>query len=529
MKTVTSPFLNSHGSEERLRQSIPTSGVYVYLGLVIASFMYYLWIASQIPYTHDDWDWGIQIGLKHLISADINSRYAGNFVVVILTRSVFLKDLVMGVVFTMMPVLSTELVLFALKRERAEEIRVRICLFSFANIILLGLPSDVWRQTYGWVAGFSNYVVSGLLLLSFLMLVLRQWTAERKGNCIISCVLAALFGVVIQLFLENLAVFFLLTTALLTIFFEKEKKGNRVMRALLLGTILGVLIVFSSDVFKTLWNTGYAVNSYRELKYDRSRPFYVFLIYSVMRFAGVFVPLILGTNGLLATSVSLLLGICVTKRMRSESCSRRKRILYLLLFVLDLVFSAYYCYRYIRGRFLDRGIMIAILNCVFACVALFEVFLLFRQDRRMLLFLSFTWLAPFVIMTPMLAVTYVGPRICFPAYLCLILFCQLLLVSILRDRSELLRCATATSILLLLAFGLHIGIVYDSIGRINRQRIEIMRRGIAAQSESICLPAYPYSQYLWIPNPANDEREMFFREFYHLPENMSLIFENVER
>ena len=67
--------------------------------------LFYLWLAQQIPYTSDDWDWGCAVGIKQLQHATLNNRYAGNFVVVVLTRSVFLKTLVMGITFFLIPLL----------------------------------------------------------------------------------------------------------------------------------------------------------------------------------------------------------------------------------------------------------------------------------------------------------------------------------------------------------------------------------------------------------------------------------------
>ena len=55
--------------------------------------IFYLWLAAQIPYTDDDWDWGLPVGIQQLVTASLNSRYAGNGLVVLLTRSVFLKTL----------------------------------------------------------------------------------------------------------------------------------------------------------------------------------------------------------------------------------------------------------------------------------------------------------------------------------------------------------------------------------------------------------------------------------------------------
>ena len=71
---------------------------------------FYLWVAAQIPYTHDDWDWGLEVGMQHLLKADINSRYVGNLIEVIITRSVILKTLIMGMILTLIPVSITIIV-----------------------------------------------------------------------------------------------------------------------------------------------------------------------------------------------------------------------------------------------------------------------------------------------------------------------------------------------------------------------------------------------------------------------------------
>jgi len=66
-------------------------------------YVFYLYIAICIPYTHDDWDWGLSVGLEQLKNANLNSRYAGNFFAVVLTRSEWIKTLVMSIVFWGIP------------------------------------------------------------------------------------------------------------------------------------------------------------------------------------------------------------------------------------------------------------------------------------------------------------------------------------------------------------------------------------------------------------------------------------------
>ena len=59
----------------------------------------------MLPYSGDDWDWGLSIGLRHLLTADINSRYFGNLIIVLMSRSPLLKTLIMGSASALIPVL----------------------------------------------------------------------------------------------------------------------------------------------------------------------------------------------------------------------------------------------------------------------------------------------------------------------------------------------------------------------------------------------------------------------------------------
>ena len=63
------------------------------LALLLAGWLYIAW---NIPYTHDDWDWGLPEGLERWLSGALNNRYAGTFFVLAMTRSQLVKTAVMG-------------------------------------------------------------------------------------------------------------------------------------------------------------------------------------------------------------------------------------------------------------------------------------------------------------------------------------------------------------------------------------------------------------------------------------------------
>ena len=133
--------------------------------------LYYLWIAAQIPYTHDDWAWGTKSGMDWLLKANVNSRYAGNAMVVALTRYPGLKTIVMGIVFALIPASAVRLVKSAAEQEGDQEENKCIFLYILANALMLSVPKVTWMQTFGWVSGFSNYVMVSLAMLIYLLVL----------------------------------------------------------------------------------------------------------------------------------------------------------------------------------------------------------------------------------------------------------------------------------------------------------------------------------------------------------------------
>ena len=171
--------------------------------------VFYLYIAFQVPYTGDDWDWGLDIGLQHLLTADINSRYAGNFLVVIMTRSKLMQTLLMGSAYFALPMLMVAIVTDGQIKANPKR---SVTLFLAANCLLLSMGAPVWQQTYGWISGFANYGFSAVLLEVCLLLTMPLFRREihQKDENPLQLLSVFLLGMVIQLFLENLAIFMVL-------------------------------------------------------------------------------------------------------------------------------------------------------------------------------------------------------------------------------------------------------------------------------------------------------------------------------
>ena len=499
---------------------------------IISSFLMffvYLWVAAQIPYTHDDWDWGLQLGMQHLLSADINSRYTGNLIEVMITRNTALKNITLGLVFTWIP---AAIAIFAGKislsgEERSADL-IRTILFLFSNFMIMALPIDVWRQTNGWIAGFSNFVVSGLALLLYFNIMIRlDRKAEGSKKALANGIGLAVFGMVIQLFLENLTIFFMLFTLFYLFFYRKRKDIIWQIMPLLLGNLAGLLIMFSSSIYSSLWNTGYAVGTYRRLMYDPAKPLYTFILESGKRYLGEFVPKIVSHDGILTGSIAAMMALMIIKK-------REKSVRTIVLSVINMLYFLYYVYSYFRGNpLLNIHHMIGIgLDCFFVVLMIVETFILFNQDKQLLFWLVVLWLAPFLMLAPMIMINTAGPRTYYTTYICFILIGGIILSALVSRRPRSM--VAALSVLCLIAVA---GIsfrwikIYEPIGNHIRERERMIETAILNGDKRIVFSQYPNSEYLWLPDPLKSQpwRIPCFKEFYHIPEDVDIWFESYDK
>ena len=145
-----------------------------------------LFIAWNVPYTQDDWAWGTPVGIKRWLSGELNNRYVGTFFVLVMTRSPLLKTLIMGGTMFLLPLLAARLA-----SSGGPDRRFPLVLLGGAA--LFSMPMVTWRQTFGWVSSFANYILGGAAALILLVLwrrVLREGRPRREDPALA----AALFG-----------------------------------------------------------------------------------------------------------------------------------------------------------------------------------------------------------------------------------------------------------------------------------------------------------------------------------------------
>ena len=496
--------------------------------VLLFPFFFYCWLSAQIPYCHDDWDWGIRIGWQHFITADLNSRYAGNLVVIILTRYPFLKTLVMGTVIAVIPMIAARTVGAALMAEKNIWIQKKnedwIFLILLGNALMISVPLETWRQTFGWTAGFSNYVVSSMLILVYLYTLVKLLFSRYESSWLKSIVLF-IFGIIIQLFLENATVYVMvITTVCMIAFCMKKKRMEKVWVGLFLGNIIGTLIMFSSNMYNTLLGTGSAIDGVRVLTIEKSSGVFSNLLRLIKFYIMIYPDQIWSYGYVFSCFVCIALSVLWLKR-RTE----KRSISWLFV---NLFFFIYFPLRHFCGSIqlwsdkwtlaLSAGLSLLF----FICVGIQTVVLFGCKEKRTV-FLLFLWMsAPFV-MLPLVVVLAGGGRCCLTAQIFQILFCMYLGAIIWEDCDISMRkaiCAVCAMVLLLL--WVKDGWAYYEIGAVKRSRDERIQDAKQGKIDSIIMKRFPCEEYLWLPDPEyGSERVDFFRGFYKIPDDTDLWFE----
>ena len=135
------------------------------------------------------------------------------------------------------------------------------------------------------------------------------------------------------------------------------------------------------------------------------------------------------------------------------------------------------------------------------------------------------WLAPPIIVFPMAAVNTVGVRTFYTSLFFISLVILAVGSALLSECTAKLRCSLlAGSVAVILALVVHFSIVYNAIGQIKRQRDEIISASVEDGASVIVLPNFPYGSYLHGANPVGEEKMVYFKDFYGIPQESTVIF-----
>ena len=465
-----------------------------------------LYIAWNVPYTHDDWDWGLEIGLERWLSGALNNRYAGTFFVLVMTRSPLLKTLIMGLSLFLIPLLAARLAADGLPG-------AFFPLSLTAAGILLTMPAMTWQQTLGWVSAFSNFVIPCVFVLALLLLLqkVRSGWSWRP-------LLPVLFvlTLVSQLFVENLTLVLSGAGTLAVLAAWRTGRGRSASLALSAGAWLGLFLMFCNPLYGDLLSTGQAVDGVRHLSVPVGAGLGALLQSALGRLFVTVLPTLLESH----PALWALTGAGAVWRMVKSGRSRWLVVPSGVLFALcawSFWLSAESARTGIPSRFPSSAFRVVIGP---AALLLLAAILWTDRDRsrrfpRLLLLCGIL-----ALVVPFALVQDFGLRCCFPSLALLLV----LALSLLRDFPWNRWSTAAAGLLVAAALAFHIQ-VYAVIGGCSALRRQLLDEAAAQNAHSVLLPTEGWRYlYCWGRNPQSPVRADYFRAFYGLPEQLELVF-----
>ena len=172
--------------------------------------LFFLLLSAITPLSGDDWTWRTHVGMDRLKSFfyDYNGRYISNIIEIIFVRSSFIRVIGMTIFSSLLILLMSRL---AYKKRALQKSIVTL-------IIVMLMPTQIFAETFGWVAGYVNYVTSAVAMLYFVLLgqaiVNRQWKVTPL-NVLLNIILAILS----MLLVEHVSLYLLFVTVYFSIIY----------------------------------------------------------------------------------------------------------------------------------------------------------------------------------------------------------------------------------------------------------------------------------------------------------------------
>ena len=492
---------------------------------ILPIWVFFLWMISKTPYGLDDWLWGIPAGFEDFVSGNQNGRYIGNLFEVIVTRSVFLKVVLIGSMSTLLPLLSVRLIQTEIVQEAFSENKQKLLmeLFLFATLMYLNIPLEIWRQTFGWIAGFSNFGFSGVLLLLYLTQLFRANRTEQKCG-FKGFAVSFLTSFCVSLILENVTVYILAVTLVSTVIYSIRTKQYSVRHySLMIGSITGAVLMFSGSVYESLLSTGHAYNNMRSISFDLNAGLLSNLRVFYLRFVYFFPHYLWGDQWIPCTTISSLLAV---KSAHSNQRGRHIISVFFSLFAVYFVAVRFFgpIESYI-GRWSD--VLTQRLNLLFFWTGAAAILLFWMTDKKRQSILLFLWFSVPGVILPLVATntTSESTRCLLTPAVFLIMFCLTLIVDAGPVRNGYLRRGFHALIVVLLLVSIgRITVVSYENGLVMQKREALVRSAKDGKAYYLDFPDFPHLEYLWVTEPLGDRQKGFFRAFYQIPEDVEINF-----
>lgn len=482
---------------------------------IIAITIFWLFIYINVPIGHDDWTWGSYIGMDRLASflKDYNGRYLGSLVTIILTRTYVIRAIIMSSITVGISILMARVVTIHKRRHTM--------LIIIITILLLLTPRNIFRQTFSWIAGFSNYVPPIFLIFIYIVYVrdiFSKSRVERNGK--VYLILGLVLSFATQLFVEHMTLYLImLGIFILGYSYIKFRRIYKIDICVLIGSILGAVIMFSNGAYHKIaeQEDGYrtmATGIKEIIKTAISQ--YVNIINKEFFMVMIILVILLAVLG-------CTLVVCTIKRSRNQiKIGEIISLVIIIAYPLYLLFINHYT-EVVFINDMVNNIVQAIFSPIFY-LALAGIIIINVEDREKKERTLFLLGSALIILVPLMVVTPIGGRNFLASYIFLVLVAVELIEYFIADID--IKSIQVIGTIGCLTVMCPLSMVFYSIGQEGRYRDQRIKNQIEQGKNIIYVPRIEHEEYLQVANPRFNNgygAEYGFRAYYNLSKETKLV------
>ncbi len=486
------------------------------LAFSVTGFALFFALALLFPYSGDDWAWGSSIGIERLECwfSNYNGRYAGNLLVLLLTRSKILSA-----AFISSSVILSGIICYAsLKNKKAVSL-------LFFTLILLLVSRPIFSQSLVWTSGYSNYVPS--ILMTFICIYLMQNIFEKKKPVypkyyapflLITAFVSSLFMETVTLL--NICLGFLIIAYTLI----KFKRLYLTHVFFLAGSVTGAMYMFSNEAYLHIANNE---DGYRETALSGEL---IDFIESVFGHANYIFNGFVLDNLFLFSVLSVLciaIGIIHTKTSKAKItcvisyfCSAVNAVTLILLIAKKNNGFWRLVTVFLNPDYIGHFMLYAV--CAIFILSLSVQIIVCIKNKSIRDKLILYIISTVLLIIPLFFVTPIGPRCYFAPYLMLDITAVTLFnyaVNEYKISKKALRHVSTVMLAGLLSVMLFLFTVFIPVNHYSKLRDEyVIAQSQLEDRKNIFVCKVPYSDFVWTGNPASSE---LLRERY-------LLFNNID-
>lgn len=463
---------------------------------ILVMFIFFCIISYNFPLTGDDLNWGVVKLSKYFSNGQFNNydgRYLGNTLIITVSKLPLLRVILYATTSTLILFLSA---FFIDSRKWANYIWL-------VFILLFTISVPIFNQTWGWNAGFFNYVF-GMLYPLYFANILKYYVVQSKRIPKINYVLLPILSILSCFFVEHVTLFNLII-AIFAVYYSKKTKFAQMKPIIfnLIGTIIGFILMFSNKAYLSMLSGSDAYQYRSAGTSPRS-------IYSAISQKIDFYLLI---NNITLTTLLTLLIIYILLRKLASSATFTWHLVSFGELAITVVFWIYHYVFFdtILAAFNHRYFISFILTMAFLAVVIFEGILL-SLNRKNTFSLIYSLVGFVFLIAPFMVVTPFGPRGAFGSALFLSIFVLVGYEVAIDNIYELLKPLVVLASIILLAFYSGLAIRIGSADRLKEQFITYQQKN--KTPKKILYLEVPHSMYYWSVYMQEDNPS--YRQFYNI-------------